>query len=140
MSVDIENNFNCTRHCVIYDPLYLYYPSMLPFFRFKYEQPSLMRNNAGDIVAYTRTGVGQGDPWGSLFFELAIQPSLPPTQETLRAIVIEMDLHISGRKRIVITFEDDTSAMGDTRAIVRLAPLVTRAIVRLAPLPGRIPC
>ena len=58
MSVDIENNFNCTRHRVIYDSLYLYYPSMLPFFRFKYEQPSPMRNNAGDIVAYTRTGVG----------------------------------------------------------------------------------
>ena len=28
-------------------------------FRVKYEQPSPMRNNAGDIVAYTRTGVGQ---------------------------------------------------------------------------------
>ena len=35
-----------------------------------------------------------------------------------------MDLHIPGRKGIVIAYEDDTSAMGDTRAIVRLAPLV----------------
>ena len=35
-----------------------------------------------------------------------------------------MDLHIPGRKGIVIAFEDETSAMGDTRAIVRLAPLV----------------
>ena len=35
-----------------------------------------------------------------------------------------MDLHIPGRKGIVISFEDDTSAMGDTRAVVRLAPLV----------------
>ena len=35
-----------------------------------------------------------------------------------------MDLHIPGRKSIVIAFEDDTSAMGDTRAFVRLAPLV----------------
>ena len=35
-----------------------------------------------------------------------------------------MDLHIPGRKGIIIAFEDDTSAMGDTRAIVRLAPLV----------------
>ena len=35
-----------------------------------------------------------------------------------------MDLHIPGRKGIVIAFEDDTSAMGDTRAIVRLAPLI----------------
>ena len=124
MSVDIENAFNSTRHRVIYDSLCLYYPSLLPFFRFKYEQPSPMRNNAGDIVAYTRTGVGQGDPWGSLFFELAIQPSLLRTQEALKAIEIEMDLHIPGRKGIVIAFEDDTSAMGDTRAIVRLAPLV----------------
>ena len=59
MSVDIETHFNRTRHCVIYDSLCLYYPSLLPFFRFKHEQP----NSAGDIVAYTRTGVGQGDPW-----------------------------------------------------------------------------
>ena len=35
-----------------------------------------------------------------------------------------MDLHIPSCKGIVIAFEDDTSAMGDTRAIVRLAPLV----------------
>ena len=61
-----------------------------------------MRNNAGDIVAYTRTGVGQGDPWGSLYFELTIQPSLLRTQEALSAIEIEMDLHIPGRKGLVI--------------------------------------
>ena len=51
-----------------------------------------MRNNAGDIVAYIRTGVGQGDPWGTLFFELAIQPSLLRTQEALKAIKIETRL------------------------------------------------
>ena len=102
MSVDIENTFNSSRHRVMYDSLCLYYPSLLPFFRFKYEQPSPMRNNAGDIVAYTRTGVGQGDPWGSLFCELAIQPSLLRTQEALSAIEIEMDLHIPGRKGLVI--------------------------------------
>ena len=124
MSVDIENAFNSTRHRVIYDSLRLYYPSLIPFFRFKYEHPSSMRNNAGITVASTRTGVGQGDPWGSLFFELAFQPSLLHTQEALKTIEIEMDLHIPGRKGIVIAFEDDTSAMGDTRAIVHLAPLV----------------
>ena len=122
ISVDIENAFNSTRHRVIYDSLCLYYPSLLPFFRFKYGQPSPMHNNAGDIVAYTRTEVGQGDPWGSLFFELAIQPSLLRTQEALKAIEIEMDHHIPGRKGIVIAYEDDTTVMGDTRAIARLAP------------------
>ena len=124
MSVDIENAFNSTRHRVIYDSLRLYYPSLTPFFSFKYEHPSSMRNNAGITVASTCTGVGQGDPWGSLFFELAIQPSLLRIQEALKTIEIEMDLHIPGRKGIVITSEDHTSAMGDTRAIVRLAPLV----------------
>ena len=79
--------------------------------RVPHGSPSPMRNNAGDIVAYTRTGVDQGDPWGSLFFELAIQPSLLRTQQVLKAIEIEMDLHIPGRKGIVIAFEDDTSAM-----------------------------
>ena len=47
-----------------------------------------MGNNAGITVASTRTGVGQGDPWGSLFFELAIQPSLLRTQEALKTIEI----------------------------------------------------
>ena len=37
---------------------------------------------------------------------------------------MEMDLHIFCRKGIVIAFVDDISAMKDTRAIVRLAPLV----------------
>ena len=124
MSVDIKNAFNSTRHRVIYDSLRLYYPSPIPFFRFKYEHPSSMHNNAGITVASTRTGVGQGDPWGSLFFEHAIQPSLLRTQEALKTIENEMDLHIPDQKGIVIAFEDDTSAMGDTRGIVRLAQVV----------------
>ena len=124
MSVDIENAFNSTRHRVIYDALCLYCPPLIPFFRFKYGTSSSMRNNAGVIVAHTRTGVGQGDPWGSLFFELAIHASLLRTQEALHQIEKEMDLHIPGRKGIVVAFEDDTSAMGDTRVILRLAPLV----------------
>ena len=118
MSVDIENAFDSTR----YDSLHLFYPSLIPFFCFKHEHPTSMRNNAGITVASTRTGVGQGDPWGSLFFEL--QPSLLRTQEALKTIEIEMDFHIPGRKGIAIAFEDDTSAMGDTGVIVRLAPLV----------------
>ena len=130
MSVDIKSAFNSTRHRVIYDSLRLYYPSLIPFFRFKYEHPSSMCNNAGITVASTRTGVGQGDLWGSLFFELAIQPSLHRTQEALKTIEIEMDLHIPGRKGIVIAFEDNTSTMRDTRAIVRLAPLVVDIFVQ----------
>ena len=62
MSVDIENAFNSTRHRVIYDSLRLYYPSLIPFFCFKYEHSSSMRNNTGTTVASTCTGVGQGDP------------------------------------------------------------------------------
>jgi hypothetical protein len=31
-----------------------------------------MRDNAGAIVAHTCTGVGQGDPFSSVFFELAL--------------------------------------------------------------------
>ena len=57
MSVDIDNAFNSTRHRVIYDSLRLYYPSLIPFFHYKYEHPSSMRNNAGITVASTRTGL-----------------------------------------------------------------------------------
>ena len=55
MSVDIKNAVNSTRHRVIYDSLRLYYPSLIPFFCFKYEHPSSMHNNAGITVASTRT-------------------------------------------------------------------------------------
>ena len=55
-----------TRYRVIYNSLRLYYPSLIPFFRFKYEHPSSMRNNAGITVASNRTGVGQ--PVSNLLF------------------------------------------------------------------------
>lgn len=128
LSVDIENAFNSTRHRVIYDALLTYCPSLIPFFRFKYGSFSNMRNNQGVLVARTRTGVGQGDPWGSLFFEVAIQGSLLRTQEALRRIEDSMDISapglLHGRKGTVLAFEDDTSAMADTRVIFELAPLL----------------
>ena len=128
LSVDIENAFNSTRHRVIYDALLEYFPSLIRFFRFKYGSPSAMRNNLGVIVALTRTGVGQGDPWGSLFFEVAIQATLLRTQDALRSIEQDSQLVspnlLLGRKGTVLAFEDDTSVMGDTRVIFELAPLL----------------
>jgi hypothetical protein len=41
-----------------------------------YGTPSEMRDHAGNIVAHTRTGVGQGDLWGGLFFEHGYQAAL----------------------------------------------------------------
>ena len=64
------------------------------------------------IVASTRSGVGQGDPWGSLFFELVAQPSLLRTQEALKTIEIEMNLHIRGQM------------VSLSRLRIRFAPLV----------------
>lgn len=43
------------------------------FLRWKYGSSSEMRDHSGNIVAYTRTGVGQVNPWGGLFFELVYQ-------------------------------------------------------------------
>ena len=98
--VDIEYAFNSTSHRVIYDSFCLHYPSLKSFFRFEFKQPSPMHYNSGNIVAYTWTGVGHSDLWDSLFFELAVKSSLFRTQEALRTVEIEMDLHISGRHRV----------------------------------------
>lgn len=67
ISVDIANAFNTVRHGPIFAAILERYS------RWKYGSPSEMRDYSGTIVAHTRTGVGQGDPWGGLFFELGDQ-------------------------------------------------------------------
>ena len=70
LSIDVENAFNSARHANIFQEILNNIPLIARFFRWKYGGSSVMRDNYGKIVAYTRTGVGQGDPWGSFFFEI----------------------------------------------------------------------
>ena len=64
---DVENALNSARHTNIFQEILNKIPAIARFFRWKYGGASVMRDNFGKIVAHTRAGVGQGDPWGSLF-------------------------------------------------------------------------
>ena len=128
LSIDIKNAFNTTRLSIIYDGLLQADLSLLHYFRWRYGNPSTLRDNTGATVATTRTGVRQGDPWGSLLFEIAIQPSLRCLQAHLTHLEEEHNaehphdnIQSSGS---VAAFEDDTQARSDPTIIFQLAPLI----------------
>lgn len=79
-------------------------------------------------MAHTRTGVGQGDPFGSLFFELALQPVLLRLVEVVRQIETEYNAdhpaHPVLRPALVCAYEDDTSVRGELEIMSRLAPFI----------------
>ena len=81
IAVDIANAFNTVRHHPIFDANMERYQPMARFFRWKYGTPSEMRDHSGNIVAHTRTGVGQGDPCGGTFFRTRL-PDRPPQPVT----------------------------------------------------------
>ena len=70
LSVDIANAFNTVRHGPIFAAILERHSSVAHYFRWKYGSPSEMRDYSGTVVAHTRTGVGQGHPWGGLLFQL----------------------------------------------------------------------
>jgi hypothetical protein len=85
-----------------------------------------MHDNDGSIVAHTCTGVGQGDPFSSVFFELALQPILLRLSEKVRTFERAYDvLHPESpivRPRLVTAYEDDTSIRGEMAMMYDVAP------------------
>ena len=134
IQVDCKNAFNTMPHGVIFSGLLEYDPSLIPYFRFKYGTPSVMRNDSGVIVARTCTGVGQGDPCGSLFFELGMQRTLLALQEKAREIESEYNLdHPDApvlRPSKVIAFADDASIVAQPDIAFRLAPFLVEIYAR----------
>ena len=63
ISVDVANTFNTVRHGPIFAAILERYSLVARYFRWKYGSPLEMRDYSGTVVAHTRTGVGQGNPW-----------------------------------------------------------------------------
>jgi Reverse transcriptase (RNA-dependent DNA polymerase) len=128
ISVDIANAFNTARHRPIWDGLQQKYPGILRYYRMKYETPARMVNNEGKVIGMTSTGVGQGDPWGGLFFEVGVHPALLD----LSAAVIRTEAQYNretfhekiSRPGAVSAYEDDTQVRGEMEILFRLAPLI----------------
>lgn len=88
-----------------------------------------MRDHRGKVVAHTRTGVDQGDPWGGLFFELGYQAALlhlaahvEATTTTDNQANPSLPPLIAGH---VVAYEDDTQVMGPTALIFLIAPSIS---------------
>ena len=136
LSIDVENAFNSARHANMFQEILNKIPVIARIFRWKYGGPSVMRDNHGKIIAYTRTGVGQGDPWGSLFFEIGLQPVLLSLQAKMREIEATYNLenphNLITRPGLVSAYEDDTSVRAETPIIWELASCVEKNLVTLA--------
>ena len=128
ISVDLANAFNTVRHGPIFSAIMERYQPIARFFRWKYGTPSEMRDHSGNIVAHTRTGVGQGDPWGGLFFELGYQAALLQLSNHVTAAAAaynrENPSELLPRPGRVVAYEDDTQVMGPTALMFRVAPSI----------------
>ena len=129
LSIDIANAFNTARHRPIWNGLLTMFPGALRYYRMKHETSSRMIGNDGTLVGTTRTGVGQGDPWGSLFFEIGVHPALLQLAEALKKVEGQVNREKQYpapmvRPGAVSAYEDDTQVRGDVDAIFRLAPMI----------------
>ena len=125
ISVDITNAFNSTRHRVMWDSLAEKFPSILRYFRMKHGTPSRMMGNDGKVVAWTRTGVGQGDPWGGLFFEVGVDLALLELAEKVKKVEANLNRSRSNpilRPGAVSAYEDDTQIRGAQDVVFAVAP------------------
>ena len=116
--VDLRNAFNTIRHRPIFDAIVERYNPIARFFRWKYGTSSEMRDHSGKIVANTRTGVGQGDPWGGLLIELGYQAALlhlsQHVQDESAAYNRANPYSPLLKSGHVFAYEDDTQVMGPT--------------------------
>jgi hypothetical protein len=128
LKLDISNAFNTVRHGLIYEGILDKIPGLARYFRFQYGSHSIMRNNEGEIIARTRTGVGQGDPCAPCYFELGIHPALLHLQEVIQEVEADYLLRFPDRHirhpATVVAYEDDTMIRGDPAIIYLVAPLL----------------
>lgn len=123
IKVDISNAFNTVRHRPIFDGIVAMVPGIARYFRFQYGNRSIMRNNEGEINAYTRTGVGQGDPCGPLYFEIGLHPALLRLSQLIQEIEADYYAPVT-RQGSVMAYEDDTVLRGEPRIMFLLAPQI----------------
>jgi hypothetical protein len=117
IAVDIANAFNTVHHRPIFDAIMERHRPMARFFRWKYGTPSEMRDHSGNIVAHTRTGVGQGDPFGGNSATKLPSSTSPNIFAAYNRESPHLPFPQPGR---VVAYEDDTQVMGPTILMFRI--------------------
>ena len=87
---DIANAFNSISRAAIFRVTCQHLPSILPFTKVLYGQPSplIYRGNNSIAVLFSREGVHQGDPLGPFYFCVAINACVQQFQDNHRDIVV----------------------------------------------------
>ena len=108
--LDFSNAFNEVSRAAIRRELKQHFPYLLPFFDLRYRHSTTV--HFGDLSFPCDEGVRQGDPWGAVFFALALHPVLQRLQEKHRD-------HVTLR-----AYADDVNSLAHTRAVDWYAFLV----------------
>jgi hypothetical protein len=88
LNADISNAFNTISREKIRQQLQEHFPMLLPYFQSSYATGAPLYYK-GDILAYSREGVRQGDPLGPALFALGLHPVL----QQLRAEFTEVGIY-----------------------------------------------
>jgi hypothetical protein len=128
MKVDIANAFNTARRRHMFEQVRDKVPGLARYFRFQYGRESILRGNQGTVIGRSATGVGQGHPCSSLYFELGIHTALLELAAMVAEIEAEHDIiapdNKVGRKGSVSAYEDDTLVRGEAAIMKQVGPLI----------------
>jgi hypothetical protein len=107
LTLDISNAFNSLSREAIREALEAHLPSLLPYFQWAYKEESPLWYN-GDLIAYSKEGVRQGDPLGPALFAVGFH-----------GVLKELDREFSNVQ--IFSYLDDVSATGDGEELVQFA-------------------
>jgi hypothetical protein len=92
LSLDISNAFNSIRRNRILEGLRQYAPSLIPFYKWSYSNPTQVRSSAGALCCDAETGTRQGDPLSMLFFSVGIHQRILQLSERILQSLSSQDL------------------------------------------------
>lgn len=121
--LDASNAYGEVKLLSAYNELKQTYPKLLKLFRWKYGSERTVRNNKGEIVTLTGTGLGQGCPGSGPFFMVASRPLLIDIGKQLKESedeVRSMGYEIKSGFRIA--YLDDVFLINDPRVTMVNTP------------------
>ena len=109
-SLDSSNAYGEIGRLQAYNGLVEIYPPLVPYFRWKYGDDIIVRNNEGEIVATRVKGVGQGDPVAGFIYmvathrqNLALEQGLRESEEEYRNQFGSDDIKVG---KVAVLFDD----------------------------------
>lgn len=110
ISLDSSNAYGEIGRLQAYNGLVEIYPPLVPYFRWKYGDDIIVRDNEGKIVKIREKGVGQGDPVAGFIYmvathkqNLALERGLRESEEEYRNQFGANDIKVG---KVAVLFDD----------------------------------